>query len=50
VRARLALAGAYLKVGERTEAFREYQRVLQMEPDQPEARRAIARLGKASGG
>jgi hypothetical protein len=45
----VALAGAYLKVGERLEAFREYARVLRMEPDQPDARRAMARLGKMSG-
>ena len=43
--ARLALARAYLALGERVEAFREYQRVWHMAPDQPEALRGLSRLG-----
>jgi len=46
IEAHLALARAYLRVGDRLEAFREYQRVLLLSPDQPEARRGLARLGE----
>jgi hypothetical protein len=39
------LAQAYLRIGERVGAFREFQLVLKMVPDQPEARRGLSRLG-----
>jgi cytochrome c-type biogenesis protein CcmH/NrfG len=42
--ARLGLARAYVKAGDRREAAQEYGRILQIVPDQPEARRELARL------
>jgi Flp pilus assembly protein TadD len=42
--ARLGLARAYAKAGDRHEAAQEYVRILQIVPDQPEARRELARL------
>jgi hypothetical protein len=40
---------AYVKAGDRHEAAQEYVRILQIVPDQPEARRGLARLGHAAG-
>ena len=45
--ARLGLARAQAKAGDRLEAAQEYLRILQIVPDQPEARRELARLGRA---
>jgi putative inorganic carbon (HCO3(-)) transporter len=50
VKARLALAEGHARMGQRGEAIREYARVLQLVPDQPEARRGLALLRGASGG
>lgn len=50
IEARLGLARAHLKAGERVEAFREFQRVLLIAPDHPEARHGLARLGGGTGG
>jgi thioredoxin-like negative regulator of GroEL len=47
--ARLGLARASVKAGDRHEAAQEYVRILQLVPDQPEARRELARLGRAAG-
>jgi tetratricopeptide (TPR) repeat protein len=47
IEARLGLARASAKAGDRLEAAREYARILQIAPDQPEARREMARLGRA---
>jgi thioredoxin-like negative regulator of GroEL len=47
--ARLNLARAYVRAGDRHEAAQEYVRILQIVPDQPEARRELARLGRAAG-
>ncbi len=44
VPARLALARALERVGQPTDAYREYREILALEPDQPDAVRAIARL------
>ncbi len=44
IEAHLALAGAYLRVGERIEAFLQYQEVLEIAPNHPEARQGLARL------
>ena len=49
IEARLGLARAYVKAGDRHEASQEYVRILQIAPDQPEARRELARLGRAAG-
>lgn len=49
IEARLGLARAHAKAGDRLEAAQEYARVLQLAPDQPEARREMARLGRAVG-
>jgi tetratricopeptide (TPR) repeat protein len=46
IEARLALARAHAKAGDRPEAIREYLRILQIASDQPEARRELARLGR----
>lgn len=40
----LALARACQRIGERIEAFREYQRVLRVAPDNGEAQRGLASL------
>jgi tetratricopeptide (TPR) repeat protein/O-antigen ligase len=48
IEARLGLARAYVKAGDRHEAAQEYVRILQIAPDQPEARRELARLGRAA--
>jgi len=50
VDARLALASGHARMGQRSEAIREYARILQLVPDQPEARRGLALLRGASGG
>ncbi len=42
--ARLALARAYLRTGDRSRAIGEYRRVLALAPGHPEARQAVARL------
>ncbi len=47
--ARCRLAGAAAKAGDRAAAAREYLRILQIVPDQPEARRELGRLGRAAG-
>jgi Tfp pilus assembly protein PilF len=44
--ARLALARAYVRTGQRNEAVLEYRRILQMIPDQSEVRRELARLSQ----
>jgi tetratricopeptide (TPR) repeat protein/O-antigen ligase len=44
VEARLGLAQAHLKEGDRLAAFHQFQRVLKLVPDQPVARREIDRL------
>ena len=46
IEARLGLARAHAKAGDRPEAAREYVRILQIAPDQPEARSELARLGR----
>jgi len=45
IEAQLGLARAAVKAGDRLEAAQEYLRILQIVPDQPEARRELARLG-----
>jgi Tfp pilus assembly protein PilF len=47
--ARLGLARAAAKAGDRAAAAQEYLRILQIVPDQPDARRELARLGRAAG-
>jgi tetratricopeptide (TPR) repeat protein len=49
IEARLGLARAAAKAGDRAAAAQEYLRILQIVPDQPEARRELARLGRAAG-
>jgi len=49
IEARLGLARAQAKAGDRLAAAQEYLRILQIVPDQPEARRELARLGRAPG-
>ncbi|HEV2053802.1 MAG TPA: tetratricopeptide repeat protein [Methylomirabilota bacterium] len=49
IEARLGLARAYAMAGDRLKAAQEYARMLQIAPDQPEARREMARLGRAVG-
>jgi len=49
IEARLGLACAAAKAGDRAAAAQEYLRILQIVPDQPEARRELARLGRAAG-
>jgi tetratricopeptide (TPR) repeat protein len=44
VDARLALARAYVRTGNRSEATLEYQRLLQIAPERPEPRQELARL------
>ena len=44
--ARLGLARAHAKAGDRSEAAREYVRILQIAPDQAAARSELARLGR----
>jgi tetratricopeptide (TPR) repeat protein len=46
--ARFGLARAAAKAGDRAAAAQEYLRILQIVPDQPEARRELARLGRAA--
>ena len=46
--ARLGLARAAVKAGDRAAAAQEYLRILQIAPDQPEARRELGRLGRPS--
>jgi Tfp pilus assembly protein PilF len=45
IEARLGLARAAAKAGDRSAAAQEYRHILQIAPDQPEARRELARLG-----
>jgi cytochrome c-type biogenesis protein CcmH/NrfG len=49
IEARLGLARAAAKAGDRLGAAQEYARILRLAPDQPEARRELARLGRAAG-
>jgi hypothetical protein len=49
IEARLGLARAAAKAGDRAAAAQEYLRILQIVPDQPEARRELGRLGRAPG-
>jgi tetratricopeptide (TPR) repeat protein len=49
IAARLGLARAAAKAGDRAVAAQEYLRILQIVPDQPDARRELARLGRAPG-
>ena len=46
--ARLGLAHAAVKAGDRAAAAQEYLRILQIAPEQPEARRELGRLGRPS--
>jgi tetratricopeptide (TPR) repeat protein len=46
--ARLGLARGAAKAGDRAAAAQEYLRILQIAPDQPEARRELGRLGRPS--
>jgi thioredoxin-like negative regulator of GroEL len=46
--ARLGLARAAVKSGDRAAAAQEYLRILQIVPDQPDARRELGRLGRPS--
>jgi Tfp pilus assembly protein PilF len=46
IEARLGLARAAAKAGDRAAAAQEYLRILQIVPDQPEARRELARLNR----
>ena len=41
---RLALARGLEKIGQPGDAYREYREVLQLQPEQPDADRAVARL------
>ncbi|MGH7276964.1 MAG: tetratricopeptide repeat protein [Candidatus Rokuibacteriota bacterium] len=43
--ARLALARAYERIGERLDALREYREILDLQPDHPGALQGLARLG-----
>jgi tetratricopeptide (TPR) repeat protein len=47
--ARFGLARAAARAGDRAAAAQEYLRILQIVPDQPEARRELARLGRGAG-
>ena len=49
IEARLGLARGAAKAGDRAAAAQEYLRILQIVPDQPEARRELARLGRGPG-
>jgi Tfp pilus assembly protein PilF len=49
IEARLGLARAAARTGDRAAAAQEYRHILQIAPDQPEARRELARLGRAPG-
>jgi tetratricopeptide (TPR) repeat protein len=49
IEARLGLARAYAKAGDRRAAAQEYAHILQIAPDQTEARREMAHLGRAVG-
>jgi cytochrome c-type biogenesis protein CcmH/NrfG len=49
IEARLGLARGAAKAGDRAAAAQEYLRILQVAPDQPEARRELGRLGRAAG-
>jgi Tfp pilus assembly protein PilF len=44
IEARLGLARAAAKAGGRAAAAQEYRHILQIAPDQPDARRELARL------
>jgi tetratricopeptide (TPR) repeat protein len=46
IEARLGLARAAVKAGDRAAAAQEYRHILQIVPDQPEARQELARLGR----
>jgi tetratricopeptide (TPR) repeat protein len=46
IEARLGLARAAAKAGDRAAAAQEYRHILQIVPDQPEARQELARLGR----
>jgi len=46
IEARLGLARAVAKAGDRAAAAQEYRHILQIVPDQPEARQELARLGR----
>ncbi len=48
IEARLGLARAAAKAGDRAGAVQEYLRILQIMPDQPDARRELGRLGAPS--
>ncbi len=50
VGARLALAAGYARMGQRADAAREYARVLQLVPDEQEARKRLAVLRGGPGG
>jgi hypothetical protein len=47
--ARLGLVRGAATAGDRAIAAQEYLRILQLVPDQAEARRELARLGRAGG-
>ena len=44
-----ALARAHAKAGDRAAAVQEYRHILQIAPDQPEARAELARLSRGPG-
>jgi len=46
IEARLGLARASARIGDRALAAQEYVRILQIVPDQPDARRELGRLGR----
>jgi thioredoxin-like negative regulator of GroEL len=48
VDARLALARAYVRTGNQSEASREYQTLLLIAPERPEARQELSRLRSAA--
>jgi hypothetical protein len=49
IEARLGLAGAAVKAGDRAAAAEEYPHKLRIVPGQPEVRRELGRLGRAGG-
>jgi Tfp pilus assembly protein PilF len=49
IEARFGLARAAARAGDRAAAAQEYLRILQIVPDQPEARRELARVGRGPG-
>ena len=50
IEARLELAQAHLKAGERSDALRLYQEVIEIAPDHPGLRRALGPRARREGG